>query len=905
MLKNFRKLIGGGSTDRSTSSSTNNVHGSPPNSNNNYNTNTLSKRESKAVQQAAAVAAAAAAVNAHTISNSCTSASNLENGSGSFESNGQHGHNQNSHFQQQQQQYYHLNATRSLSPPPSQTIQKNSYSMSQQQQQQTQLPPPPPLPPGHNNNQQSLQNSSSSSMSNSNLKQLQYQQQQHNNVAAAAAAATAAAEFYEQQMKVHQHKNMELEQQFRSHLDQLKELKDTVNNLNEMNRKLYDENQQFKERNIEQRQQIEHYHVLFQENQQKAEQSLNQIRKERDEAYQNENDIKRRMQLTIDTKQHENLLAINNWKEKFENLKENEIHMSQELNTTKTQLQQEKNKVELLERKCKLLEKDYSILKENWNNEKSSLDGKINDYGSQLDITKKQFAAEKQKMDEKYARDKDDLIVQLRDLEKKTEEVINEKAQINFKYSQLIDSNRDLKSFYQNRESEHEKEIEELKSRVEFYVKKCNDLEKDITDIQESHVRETEEWKKFQADLQTAVRVANDFMTEAEEKMNKMKDDYTLTKEKECQMVEEIEKLKKKLGNQECTKLQSTFSYSKKNKENEDTPYYNPSTHRNMPDVNETPNIVLTPLQLNNPDSSSFSKIGLNYRHNSSGQLGMSGNQTDTDDAKIFSSRSANQTQVILSTPYISKKDFLTDNDIMKKPTNPVKATSSSSLMDSANALHNANMCLTNSDALANLVKQYGVSKRNALIKWCQERLSAYADIEIKNFSSSWNDGLAFCALLHSFMPTKIEYESLKNENNPRKNFQTAFKAAQCVGIEQTLNINELLNNERPDWNAVMNYVALIYKHFQAPKVDDSETTPILNLNFKSQNILSQSAGATLIQAKNGRSSSSSPTGLRNLASSVQNTIPLSLSASTTSTTSNASSFSTSSSSSSISKTIN
>lgn len=69
-------------------------------------------------------------------------------------------------------------------------------------------------------------------------------------------------------------------------------------------------------------------------------------------------------------------------------------------------------------------------------------------------------------------------------------------------------------------------------------------------------------------------------------------------------------------------------------------------------------------------------------------------------------------------------------------------------------------------DALALLVKQYGVSKRNALIKWCQERLIDYKGIEIKNFSSSWNDGLAFCALIHSYLPNKIDFESLRHDNN-------------------------------------------------------------------------------------------------------------------------------------------
>lgn len=896
MLKNFRKLIGGSSTDRSTSSSNNNINSSPIGSNITYNSNTLNKRESKAVQQAAAVAAAAAAANAHTINNSSSSSSNIENGSGSYESQGFNQHYQ----QQQQQQYYHLNATRSLSPS---AQPKSSYNIVSQQQNQQNLPPPPPPPPIAYT---SLQNTSSISLSNSNLKQqnIQFQQQQQNS-AAAAAAATAAAEFYEQQMKLQQQKNIELEQDFRTHLEQLKDLKDTVNNLNEMNRKLHDENQQFKERNIEQRQQIEHYHVLLQENQQKAEQSLNQIRKERDEAYLSESDTKRRMQLTIDTIQHENFQAINNWKEKFEQLKECEIRITQELNTAKAQIKQEKNKSELLEKKFSILQKECELLKDNWNTERSCLEEKIKDYSNQLEISKNQLMVEKQMLDEKHTSEKNELKIQLKNLEDKIEEVVKEKAEINYNYGQIVESNRELNNICQSKESTHGRKAEEMKSRLDFYINKCNDLEKEIFETQESHLHDTEEWKKFQADLQTAVRVANDFMIEAEEKMNKMKDDYVSIKEKESQMIDEIERLKKKLCNQESAKSQSTFNHSKQNKENEDTMLCN---IKNMTDIiDSSNNIVLTPLLLNNPDSSASNKMNISHRNNSSSQLGLSAcNSTDTDDAKIYSSRSNNQTaHYLLSTPYVSKKDYLSENDLIKKSASHLKATSSSSLLDSANLIQNANICLTNSDLLSNLVKQYGVSKRNALIKWCQERLSTYNDIEIKNFSSSWNDGLAFCALLHSFMPDGLDYESLKSENNPRKNFQTAFKIAQAVGIQQTLNINELLNNERPDWNTVMNYVALIYKHFQTQKLDDTKgCTPSLNISSKSKKILSTD-NESIIQTKSGRSSSSSPTALRNIASSVQNNLPLSLSASTTSTNSNGSSFSASSSSSSISKTIN
>lgn len=86
--------------------------------------------------------------------------------------------------------------------------------------------------------------------------------------------------------------------------------------------------------------------------------------------------------------------------------------------------------------------------------------------------------------------------------------------------------------------------------------------------------------------------------------MKKMKDEYESMKEKELQQTEEIERLKKRL------------TYSKQNKENEETPI---SYYRS--DTTEIPGVVLTPLQLNNPDSASTK---LNYRHNSSGQIGMS-----------------------------------------------------------------------------------------------------------------------------------------------------------------------------------------------------------------------------------------------------------------------------------------
>ncbi|CAG2119094.1 unnamed protein product, partial [Medioppia subpectinata] len=127
-------------------------------------------------------------------------------------------------------------------------------------------------------------------------------------------------------------------------------------------------------------------------------------------------------------------------------------------------------------------------------------------------------------------------------------------------------------------------------------------------------------------------------------------------------------------------------------------------------------------------------------------------------------------------------------------------------------------------DPLSSLVRGGG-SKRNALLKWCQNKTIGYKDIDITNFSSSWNDGLAFCAILHTYLSDKIPYERLDTADKKR-NFTIAFKAAESVGIPTTLgifpelgrlcsNIHDLIAQERPDWHSILDYVTNIYKHFE------------------------------------------------------------------------------------------
>jgi hypothetical protein len=152
-------------------------------------------------------------------------------------------------------------------------------------------------------------------------------------------------------------------------------------------------------------------------------------------------------------------------------------------------------------------------------------------------------------------------------------------------------------------------------------------------------------------------------------------------------------------------------------------------------------------------------------------------NSTDTDDAKMISSRvrsnsSTQEMPIAKGIPTSSSSSsslaqtFYSNNHSIYS-TLPFNRTNKNNINDWNSLTTSNGGANPNTDALANLVKQYGVSKRNALMKWCQERLVNYKNIDIKNFSSSWNDGLAFCALIHSFMPDRIDYDILRQENNP------------------------------------------------------------------------------------------------------------------------------------------
>ncbi|XP_011820629.1 PREDICTED: EH domain-binding protein 1-like protein 1 [Mandrillus leucophaeus] len=62
------------------------------------------------------------------------------------------------------------------------------------------------------------------------------------------------------------------------------------------------------------------------------------------------------------------------------------------------------------------------------------------------------------------------------------------------------------------------------------------------------------------------------------------------------------------------------------------------------------------------------------------------------------------------------------------------------------------------------------VSSSQSLLEWCQAVTAGYRGVRITNFTTSWRNGLAFCAILHRFYPDKIDYASLDPLNIKQNN---------------------------------------------------------------------------------------------------------------------------------------
>ncbi|VDK41939.1 unnamed protein product, partial [Anisakis simplex] len=105
-----------------------------------------------------------------------------------------------------------------------------------------------------------------------------------------------------------------------------------------------------------------------------------------------------------------------------------------------------------------------------------------------------------------------------------------------------------------------------------------------------------------------------------------------------------------------------------------------------------------------------------------------------------------------------------------------------------------------------------GVSAKDALLQWAQDVTRGYPGVNVRNFTSSWRDGLAFNAILHRYRPNLIQWNKISDESvSARERLNNAFAAAENeFGVSRLLDAEDV-DVETPDEKSIITYVSSLY----------------------------------------------------------------------------------------------
>ncbi|NXY44909.1 CYTSB protein, partial [Ceuthmochares aereus] len=401
--------------------------------------------------------------------------------------------------------------------------------------------------------------------------------------------------------------------------------------------------------------------------------------------------------------------------------------------------------------------------------------------------------------------------------------------------------------------------ISDLESKAMKLEEQKQDTERQLKALTKQMKEDTEEWRRFQADLQTAVVVANDIKCEAQQELRVVKRKLQEEEEKSARLQKELDEMKgsSRLVTYKGQDLVSVTANMHANTEEVEsleadttsrwqgvcisrtspTPSESAATVKSLIKsfdlgcsgstgqnitVHKVPRSPLSGIPVRTAPAAAVSPM--QHFFNSFVCLFVLQRHSVYNNAKPVSkgvARHADLSDLPLADLLKRRNEELKpDHYLRKSPSleslsKPPMAFSSRMLTSTPHSLKpQSKLSVERKDPLAALAREYGGSKRNALLKWCQKKTEGYQNIDITNFSSSWSDGLAFCALLHTYLPAHIPYQEL-NSQDKKRNLLLAFQAAESVGIKPSLELSEMMYTDRPDWQSVMQYVAQIYKYFE------------------------------------------------------------------------------------------
>ncbi|XP_064623420.1 EH domain-binding protein 1-like isoform X2 [Lineus longissimus] len=113
----------------------------------------------------------------------------------------------------------------------------------------------------------------------------------------------------------------------------------------------------------------------------------------------------------------------------------------------------------------------------------------------------------------------------------------------------------------------------------------------------------------------------------------------------------------------------------------------------------------------------------------------------------------------------------------------------------------------------SDLGQQKKATPSQDLLEWCKEVTKGYKGVKVTNMTTSWRNGLAFCAIVHHFSPSLIDFDTL-SPHDIKGNNKKAFDAAARCGVPKVIEPSDMVLLTVPDKLSVMTYLYQLRSYF-------------------------------------------------------------------------------------------
>ncbi|XP_076282517.1 eps15 homology domain containing protein-binding protein 1 isoform X4 [Lasioglossum baleicum] len=124
---------------------------------------------------------------------------------------------------------------------------------------------------------------------------------------------------------------------------------------------------------------------------------------------------------------------------------------------------------------------------------------------------------------------------------------------------------------------------------------------------------------------------------------------------------------------------------------------------------------------------------------------------------------------------------------------------------------------LTRNDVTIPRLKE--ITPGQDLLEWCKDVTKDYPGVKVTNLTTSWRNGMAFCAIIHHFRPDLIDIDSLL-PHDVKGNCKKAFDAGEALGIPRVIEPADMDILTVPDKLAVMTYLYQLRAHFTGHELE-------------------------------------------------------------------------------------